>query len=604
MSIFASLESSWGLLGKPEKKQAINLVFVVIFAALMNAAMIGSIWPFLNLVGDPSVVYENKYYSFVYSYLSFESPGDFIVFTALASFFTILLSTVAQVYRVYAVSNFALMRSHTLSYKLFKHYLGLSYEFHTLHESSRLEANALSETQQVVMQLFRPAANIVAALTSIFVTLLLLLIIDPLVTGSVLLVFGIFYGAVLFSTRTAVSSLGKKRQLENQKCFQIASEALNGIKEIKVNRIEKGYMDRFFNATHVMARSTVIAQFLGESPNFVLQGLTFGGMIVLTLVLLDVDDVNTASQLGETLPLIGIFAFAGQRLIPELQRVFQGITQLQYAKAAAQNLEQELEVDQRFVTRSVTPEPLQGSPRQILLQNVSYKFPGSESYAVKNINLKIEAGTKVGIVGTTGSGKTTLFDIFLGLMRPTDGRILLDGAELTDRNMDSWQDSCSYVPQDVYLFEGTIKGNIVFTRNGSFDVERCEWAVRSAMLEGFINSRDGGIESKVGERGVRLSGGQRQRIGIARALYRKTDFLFLDEATSALDNTTERALLASLNTEAADMTLFLIAHRLSSVMSCDQIIVMNDGELVGVGDWESLMRENSYFRDLVKSKEQ
>ena len=487
---------------------------------------------------------------------------------------------------------------------MFKHYLGQSYEFHTLHESSRLEANALSETQQVVMQLFRPAANIIAALTSIFVTLLLLLIIDPLVTGSVFLVFGIFYGTVLFSTRSAVRSLGKRRQLENQKCFQIASEALNGIKEIKVNRIEKGYLDRFFTATHVMARSTVIAQFLGESPNFILQGLTFGGMIVLTLLLLDVNDVNAASQLGETLPLIGIFAFAGQRLIPELQRVFQGITQLQYAKAAAQNLEQELELDQRFLTRSVTPERLQASPRKILLQDVSYKFPGSESYAIKNINLKIEAGTKVGIVGTTGSGKTTLFDIFLGLLRPTDGRILLDGAELLDNNMDSWQDSCSYVPQDVYLFEGTIQDNIVFSRTGSIDAGRCEWAVRSAMLEGFINSRDGGIDSKVGERGVRLSGGQRQRIGIARALYRKTDFLFLDEATSALDNSTEKALLESLNTEAADMTLFLIAHRLSSVRSCDQIIVMNDGELVGVGDWDSLTRKNSYFRDLVKSKEQ
>jgi ATP-binding cassette, subfamily B, bacterial PglK len=598
-----AFKNGWMLLLKDEKSEAVRLLFIVSGAAIFNAAMIGSVWPFLNLVGDPSLVLDNEYYNYIYSYFSFTTTGDFIIFTAAFSLLVIIISTFAQVYRVYAVSKFALMKSHTLSHRLFSLYINKSYEFHTMHNTSVLETHILSETQHVVMQLFRPAANLIAACISVLLTISVLLVINLWITVTVLLVFGSFYLVVLLITKRAIVSLGKKRHEENKKCFNLVSESLDGIKELKANRLEDPYLSRFFLASKKMADSQVRAQVMGESPNFFLQGVTFGGMIVLAILLLDLDQSDASSMIGGSLPLLGVFAFAGQRLIPELQRIYQGYTQLQYANKAAQTLS-EILMDEHLTPQD-TPDDERSAyeiPNTILFDNVSYMFPSASNCAVSNLSFEIFAGQKIGIVGTTGSGKTTLVDLLLGLLQPSSGSILVNNIDLAEKGLQSWQDNCSYLPQDVFLLDGTIKDNITFSDKNDIDVDRLSRAIESSELLSFLQQRSEGLNSWVGERGVQLSGGQRQRVGIARVLYKKSKVIILDEATSALDNLTERSLLSSLFDNTKESTIFIIAHRLESVRNCDKILVMEEGRLVGEGDWDSLLASNSQFRLLVQTK--
>lgn len=603
----SSIRNGWRLLDSSERKESIALVLVVVAAAVFNVLMVGSVWPFLEVIGDPSVIFENEYYEWIYKYLNFSSDSEFIFFVGACSFCVIITSTFFQVYRVYVVSNFSLMKSHSLSLRLFRFYMGMPYEYHTVNSSSALETNLLSETQHVVQQLYRPAANILASLTSVCGILFLLLFIDFYVSLAVFSLFGSFYFMVIFVTKKEVKNLGRTRHYENNKCFNIVSEALSGMKSVKANTLEEYYISKFNSSAKRMAQSQVKAQVYGEAPNFLLQGITFGGMIVFTLILVDLERLASGG-LTEAIPLLGVFAFAGQRLIPELQRIFQGYTQFQYANESANKLASALDKGrgQEDQLQDIDPKSrnLQSQPINTAIRflDLSYRYPSSDKDTLKKINLDIPVGTKVGIVGTTGAGKTTFVDVLLGLLSPTEGSIEIGDLTLNESSRNWWLGCCSYLPQDVFLIDDTVKANIVFGQEGQVDEDKLSRVVETANLEDFLVGRGNGIDSIVGENGVQLSGGQRQRIALARALYKDSKVIILDEATSALDNETEKNVLDRLYANIDDVTVFIVAHRLTSIKDCDFILVFNEGELVGKGSWYELTNSNPWFKRLVSEK--
>jgi ABC-type multidrug transport system fused ATPase/permease subunit len=527
-----------------------------------------------------------------------------MLFCAIFSLLAITLSTIVQIFRVKAVSKFALSKLHSLSYRLLEFYLRKPYEFHINQNSSELEANVLSETQHVVLQLYRPLANLIASLISIVFTLALLFYIDFLVTLSTVVIFGLFYGVVVFYTKRSLKILGEQRHRQNQMAFKHASEALKGIKDVKVNSLENSYLNKYGKSAKIMSDSMIKAQVLGESPSFLLQGLTFFGMIVLVLILVDLDGlfvVNGVNGVNELIPILGVFAFAGQRIIPELQRVYQGYSQLQYAQKSALVIHHALselieEEHNQFQGEISLPNKL-----DISIQGLSYKFPHAETLALDNINLEIPFGSKVGLIGVSGAGKTTFVDILLGLLKPTSGSVLIGGSSLIHEEMIRWwRTQCCYMPQDTYLTDGTISDNVVYGSCSELNISRVKEAVTNATLGEFTERN--GLETRVGEKGVQLSGGQRQRIGLARVFYKNTKIVVLDEATSALDNSTERKVLSNMGQGLGQSTVFLIAHRLSTVRNCDTIVVFNKGKVVGVGSWDDLQESNDYFRELLSSK--
>lgn len=591
---------AWKILTDDEKKLAFRLLFVVILSALFNTLMIASVFPFLELLSDPNILKSNALYQYFYVFFGFSSFNEFVIYAGVLSFFVIIFSTLIQIWRVFAVANFALMRSHSLSVRLFDRYLSGTYEDLKQLKKSDIVTNVMSETQQVVLQIFRPAANIVASLVNILFITTFLIVISLKLTIIIFSTFAFFYILIIYIFRRKIKKLGIQRLEQNHLCFNIVNDALGGIKDVKFNSIEYKFKSKFFDATKNMAKSHVSAQVLGEIPNFLLQGLTFAGMVVAILALVDFQTISTGMGLGGAIPLLGVFAFAGQRIIPEMQRIYNGYTQFQYASESVRSIYKVLKPRNHteIVKQSVDIQ----FNRKIVLKNVSYDFPQSKSSFIKNVNLTIPNGANVGIVGASGSGKTTLVDLILGLLTPSKGGIYVDDVKLTLANIDSWRARCAYVPQEVTTLNSSIEENItIVSRSDTVQHERLQNAIEVAQITDFINQTGSGIKTLIGDGNAAISGGQKQRLGIARAVYKDANLVVLDEGTSALDNITEAKLISELRKNFLGITTITIAHRLSTVRDCDLIVVMENGSVVGSGDWETLQLSNRAFSDLVNS---
>ena len=337
---------------------------------------------------------------------------------------------------------------------------------------------------------------------------------------------------------------------------------------------------------------------IGLLPRYCLEGIAFGGMIVLVLILM-ARDGNFIS----IMPTIALYAFAGYRLMPALQQTYTAITQLRFSSPTLNILYNDL-VELQSYEQEKNVNSFIKLTKSITLENISFNYPDTKINTLKNINLKIEAFKKIGIVGTTGSGKTTMIDIILGLLDANDGILSVDNNPIDKDNRRSWQKSIGYVPQEIYLSDSSIESNIAFgVDSEDIDINSVEKATKIANLHDFIiNELPEKYKTTLGERGIRLSGGQRQRIGIARALYRKPQILIMDEGTSALDNITEDAVMDAVNNLGDGITIILIAHRLSTVKNCDNIFLLEKGRLKAQGTYEHLLRTNEIFQRMLKNE--
>lgn len=598
---FEIFKKGWALLDAGERREALAVVAVSMISALAAAMMVGSVLPFLSVLGDPSRIDETTALKWTYETFGFSSTFTFLVALGVGALVIIVVATVLQLLRVYAISYFVNMRIHGTSYKLLSVYLRQPYEFFLDHHSGEMGTQILSESSQVVVGFFRPAANIVASSITIIAIVALLLWVNWMLTLASFFLLGFLYFAIFYFNRRTLSNLGSIRLASNKARYRIATEALGGIKDIKLIGRERTYIDRFERPSMDMAKANIVSQVIGEMPSFVLQGVAFGGMIILAMLLVDPNSIDNGAAVGEILPLIGVFALAGQRLIPEFQRVYQGFSQLQYGKAGVSGVHEDIILnDNGFCLPNEIPLPL-GLTDRIRLEGIKYRYPGSDRPSVDDIDFEISAGEKIGVVGSTGSGKTTLADLLLGLIAPNMGEIYVDGHKINSENIRAWQQTVGYVPQDIFLVDASIKENIALgVPDDQIDHARVQESCKIARLDGFIeNELPQQYDTIVGERGVRLSGGQRQRIGIARALYHNADFFVFDEATSALDNLTEREVMGAINALPGDKTIVMIAHRLSTVQICDRILVLEGGQIVGFGNWDELMKNNTAFKKIA-----
>jgi ATP-binding cassette, subfamily B, bacterial PglK len=595
-------KKAWTLLDARERRNAGIVLCVMIAAALSSTAMIGSIIPFLSVLAEPERIRSMTVLARVYDRFGFTSEFDFLTVLGLGSFTVIVFANLVQVLRVWLVARFTTMRVHTLSQRLLSAYLRQPYEFFLANHSSAMSTQILAETQQVVNQFFRPAADLVGSLLTVLSIVALLLWVNPVVALTVFGLLGGLYGIIFVFSRSMLGRIGKVRAQANSERYRIANEALGGVKDIKLSGRESSYINRYQAPSLRMARSLVTATITNETPQFALQAVAFGGAIILCLVLLDPQSLTSGNALGGILPLLGVFAFAGQRLMPELSKLYRCLTQLQYNSAAVDVVYADLIGKAAGGTLPQAPPAPLGLSRELRLDAVSYHYPNANHTGLNDISLIIQAGEKIGVVGSTGAGKTTLADIILGLLRPHQGMVVVDGMPLRDDNIRSWQQNVGYVPQEIFLTDASVTENIALgVPPSGIDPERVEQAARIAQLDKFIREElPHGYETTIGERGVRLSGGQRQRIGIARALYHDADLIVFDEATSALDNLTEREVMSAIEALPGDKTVIIIAHRLSTVQYCDRIIVLEKGCIAGCDRWDVLMERNPSFREIAQ----
>lgn len=596
-----SLTKAWDLLDRPERRNAVNVLAVMIVGAFASAVMVGSVFPFLSVLSDPGLIERVPFLAWAYEAGGFSSDYRFLVFLGFAAIGVILVSNAVLILQTWVVARYTEMRVDSISRRLMAHYLAQPYDFFLSRHSGDMSSSILSEAEKVVQQYLRPLADLFSATLTVLAVLVTLVLVDPLVASITVGAFLLIYGGVSLVSRKFVRRLGQVRVEANERRYRIAGEALGGVKDVKLLGREAAYMDRFGVPSVEMARANIGIGVLVHAPRYAIQIVAFGGIIVLCLALLDPEGIQNREALGGVLPIIGLLAFAGQRLMPELQRLHTSFTMMTAGIAALDRVYADLRLDHSQKIDRSTPAPL-GLKSQLELQSVCYTYPNAERACLSNFDLTIRAGERIGVVGTSGAGKTTLADVILGLLEPQIGSLRVDGMPVTSQNQRAWRRSVGYVPQDIFLTDASLSENIALGLDPpEIDLRRVENAARIARLHEFTMSElPDGYDTRIGERGVRLSGGQRQRIGIARALYHDADLLVFDEATSALDNLTEREVMAAMHDLPGDKTILMIAHRLSTVKVCDRIVMIDRGRVVDAGTWDELLARNEAFRTLAE----
>lgn len=606
MTNFTTIKKTWEILDTRERRNAAVVATVMVLAALSSALMVASIVPFLSVLADPSMIQERRILKSAYELGGFESPGGFVVALGIASILVIVVGNAIQILRVYVIARYSSMRGHSISYRLLSSYLRQPYLFFLSQHSGEMGTQVLSESQQLVDRCIRPAAEALAATLTIVCMVALLLFVEPVISIVAFLTIASIYLAITVFTRTRIRKFGLIRISSNQRRFRLANESLSGIKDIKQLSREKYYLKQFAGPSRDMAHSIAQIAMIGQIPQYVIMAVTFSGIILLCLYLTSAAaGADRGNAMGSIVPTLGFVAFAGQRLMPELSRLFQSVTRLTSAGPSVDIIHDALIAncpDESFPDRP--PKPL-GLKDCLQLDNVSFLYPNSERAGLRSLSISIHVGERIGIVGGTGSGKTTLANIILGLLVPNSGVMKVDGHPITSENRRAWQATIGYVPQDIFLTDATIRENIAFgILKSNIDEDRVRFAAEIAYIDDFVLTElPQGYDTQIGERGVRLSGGQRQRIGIARAAYNNAEMILFDEATSALDNVTEKEVMRSIDALPGDKTLVMIAHRLSTLRGCDRILVLRQGEVVGFGTWEALERDCKEFRDIAQSAE-
>lgn len=588
------------LFDRAEKRRGSLLMGMIVVMALLETAGIASVMPFLSVLSNPGVIESNPTAAALYAAFGFDNVDQFLFALGVAAFAVMLLSAGFRALTLYLMNRFIEMRRHSIGERLLKSYLNQPYEFFLNRHSSDLAKSILSETDQLIANVLRPGMMMAAYAVVVAAIVVLLIAVDPKLAVSVAVVVGGMYGVMFCAVQGLMSRAGKDRSLANKERFAATSDALSGIKDIKVLGRESVYLAKFRMPSIRQARHFATSQTLSLVPRYFIEALAFGGIIAITLFLLAGSGGTATGALDKVLPLLGLYALAGYRLLPAMQHVYQGVTKLQFGQAALDGVYEEL------VRNAVPPVVERHVPElrfenQVEFHNVHYTFPNTTRPALAAISLDIPVGSTVGFVGPTGAGKSTLIDLLLGLLSPTSGRIAVDGVTITDSNVRAWQRLLGYVPQSIFMSDASLAENIALgVPRDRVDLARVEQCARLAQVHDFIvNEIPLGYESTIGERGVRLSGGERQRIGIARALYHDPPILVFDEATSALDTVTEQAVMSAITALAGSKTIVMIAHRLSTVRNCQKIVLMERGTIAGQGTFEELAAENRRFRKMV-----
>ena len=577
-----------------ERKRAFLLLLMILVMALLDMIGVASIMPFVAVLSNPSFIETNFILNKIFQIsgmVGVETNQQFLFALGIFVFLLTITSIAFKAFTEYMQYKFISISEYTLSKRLVEGYLFQPYSWFLNRNSANLGKNVLTEVGTIVGGCMKPMMDVIAKSMVAIALLLLLFITDPKLSLIVFLSLGGAYFLIYKLSKSFLNHIGKTRFRSNQLRFTSLSEAFGAVKEIKVGGLEQTYIKQFSDPAKNFAKAQYSVSVVSQLPRHALEAIAFGGILLLILYLM-----KQEGTFASALPVISLYAYAGYRLMPALQNIYASSAKLRYISPTLNSLYEDFKIFKSFDTQQ--DQGVLTLNKEITLNKIYYQYPNTSRIALNDITLKIPVRKTIGLVGTTGSGKTTTVDIILGLLEVKQGTLEVDGKVINKKNCRAWQKSIGYVPQNIYLTDDTIEANIALgVSSKEINLETIKNVCKIANLHEFITSElPNQYKTIVGERGIRLSGGQKQRIGIARALYHNPQILILDEATSSLDNMTEKLVMEEINNIGKDITIIIIAHRLSTIKNCDIIYLLDKGQLKNKGTFEEIINANNNFQ--------
>lgn len=595
-TISGLLARLWRHISSRRRGQFGLLLVLMLIASFAEILSIGAVLPFLGVLTAPERVFEYPLAQPFIQVLALTEPAQLLLPLTITFGLAAVLAGAMRLLLLWASTRLSYATGADLSISIYRRALYQPYETHVARNSSEVINGISTKANGVIGGVIGPVLTLISASIMLIVILIAMLSVEPLIALAAFGGFGLIYGSIIRITRLQKIRNSQSIARESTQLIKSLQEGLGGIRDVLIDGSQETYCHIYRKADLPLRRAQGDNQFIAQSPRFGMEAL---GMLLIAALAYTL--AQQADGIAQAIPILGALALGAQRLLPVMQQVYAAWTSIHGNSVSLRDTLDLL--DQPLPDHAGQPaaKPLRFQ-QQIKLNQISFRYSPQTPWVLRNLNLNITKGSRIGFIGTTGSGKSTLLDIVMGLLRPSEGSLEIDGQPVTTENHRAWQTRIAHVPQAIFLSDSTIEENIAFgVPKDQIDHERVRQAAQQAQIADRIDVWPKQYQTIVGERGVRLSGGQRQRIGIARALYKQADVIIFDEATSALDNETEQGIMQAIEGLGTELTILIIAHRLTTLKDCTQIVELGGGEVLQIGSYQNIVIPPPSANSSVKS---
>lgn len=571
--MYKNIKKLWIFIGKRRRFQFKLLIILMIFSSFAEVLSIGAVFPFFKALMEPQKIFETPILSPILKLLNVSSSNDVILTVTILFCIAIVLASSTRIFFTWISVRLSFAMGTDLSNDIYRRTLYQPYEVHVSRNSSDIINGIWIKVSEVIFYILMPVLTLISSTILALTIVITLMLVTPGIALIAMGGLGLIYGIIIKFTKGKLKAGSIIIAEESNNIIKNLQEGLSGIRDVLIDGSQETFCDTYKRTNSVLRHAQGNTQIIGQIPSFALTSL---GMILIAFLSYK---LTISGGFASAMPSLAALTLGLQRLLPNAQQLYASWTTMNGSQASLRDVIGFLE--QPYPNHIYQPIESLSFKNEIILSDISFKYDQEKSWVLNKFNLTIKKGSRVGFIGTTGCGKSTLLDIVMGLLKPTEGNLIVDGQTITETNCRAWQTHISHVPQNVFLADNTIESNIAFgVPSHLIDKEKVKIAAEKAQLANIIETWPDKYETRVGERGVQLSGGQCQRIGIARALYKEADVIILDEATSALDGDTEKEVIASIEALSNDITILVIAHRLNTLDFCTEIIELGQGGII------------------------
>lgn len=597
MFILNVIKTLVSIFNRKQQYQLLTLSIFFVISAFVQIIGIASVAPFITLLSNPDIIFSNQLYSKTYEFIGATSPKEFTIWFAIASLCLIVVSNLMSALTLWLLFQFSIHIGANIQSRLFTNYLHREYLYHKSENYNQIISVISQETPRFVYMVLQPFLLLISQILVALVIIIGLVFLDPIIAVSSAVLIGGAYLITYLGAKRSLHHNGEVISERNRNIQAILSESFIGIKDIKLNHSEQKYIDKLGTINFKGLRAYSVVTLLGDIPKFVIETISFGAILGLAIIAL------IKGEAGQHLvAILSVYAIAGYKLLPTMQQVYKSISSISANGSVTYTLHHALNFKTEVATNKLinfAVDPI----HEVHLLSLQYQYPereGRPGARIESTSLSFTRGNIYTIAGPSGSGKSTLMDIMLGLLKPSTGKIVFDGRELTLDNIHLYQKNIGYVAQQIFILDDSVTANIAFgIDTNNIDITRVKDSLKKACALEFVESLPQGLDTPLGQDGKRLSGGQRQRIAIARALYEKRSILILDEPTSALDIESEYEIMNLLQTLKNEMLIIVVSHRPSAIKLSDQIILLENGAITANGTYQELISTDPHFKALM-----